>query len=57
MRLIDADKLKKEILDCYEYEFPTASGAFDEFVPVIIPSIINNAPTYDGMEVRKNEQD
>lgn len=51
MRLIDADKLKTEISECYEYEFPTASGSFDKFATQIVPSIINNAPTVDAVEV------
>ena len=46
-RMIDADALKKEILETYEYEYPTASGAFDEFVSRIVPNIISNAPTID----------
>lgn len=50
-RLIDADKLLKEIRETYEYEFPTASGAFDEFVTMILPSIIKNAPTVDAVPV------
>ena len=51
MRLIDRDSLKHQIIETYEYEFPTASGAFDEFVTKIIPNIINNAPTVDAVEV------
>jgi hypothetical protein len=51
MRLIDGDSLKHQIIETYEYEFPTASGAFDEFVTKIIPNIINNAPTVDAVEV------
>lgn len=51
MRLIDRDSLKHQIIETYEYEFPTASGAFDEFVTKIIPNIINNAPTIDAAPV------
>jgi len=51
MRLIDRDSLKHQIIETYEYEFPTASGAFDEFVTKIIPNIINNAPTIDAVPV------
>lgn len=43
-RLADVDVLKSEILRTYEYEFPTASGAFDEFVTQIVPNIIKKAP-------------
>lgn len=49
--MIDRDSLKHQIIETYEYEFPTASGAFDEFVTKIIPNIINNAPTIDAMPV------
>jgi hypothetical protein len=51
MMLIDRDSLKHQIIETYEYEFPTASGAFDEFVTKIIPNIINNAPTIDAVPV------
>ena len=51
MSIIDRDSLKHQIIETYEYEFPTASGAFDEFVTKIIPNIINNAPTVDAVEV------
>ena len=51
MRLIDADEMKRQIIETYEYEYPTASGAFDEFVTKIIPNIINNAPTIDAVPV------
>ena len=42
---IDRQAAIKEILRVYEYEYPTATGAFDEFVTKIIPSIINNLPS------------
>lgn len=45
---------KKEVIDkireVYEYEFPTASGAFDEFVTMIIPNILRNLPTAEQKE-------
>lgn len=36
-----------EIREVYEYEFPTASGEFDEFVTVIIPNILRNLPSVE----------
>lgn len=51
MDLIDRDALQKEIYHAYEYEYPTANGAFDEFVNKILRNIINNAPTVDTVEV------
>ena len=37
-----------EIREVYEREFPTASGAFDEFVISIIPNILRNLPSADS---------
>ena len=51
-RLIDADAVYKEICRIYEYEYPTASGAFDEFVSKTLENIIYNAPTVDAEPVR-----
>lgn len=51
-------KLINEILSIYEYEYPTASGAFDEFVTKIIPNIINNyKDEYDWHDLIKNPND
>ena len=52
MRLINAEEAIKEILDVYEYEYPTASGAFDHFVTHMIPNILNNLPSVDAEPVR-----
>ena len=52
MRLINAEEAIKEILDVYEYEYPTASGAFDHFVTHMIPNILKNIPTVDAEPVR-----
>ena len=51
-RLIDADAVYKEICRIYEYEYPTASGAFDEFISKTLKNIIYNAPTVDAEPVR-----
>lgn len=51
MRMIDADALREQISETYEYEFPTARGGFDEFATKIIPNIINNAITADAVPV------
>lgn len=52
MRLINAEEAIKEILDVYEYEYPTASGAFDHFVTHMIPNILKNMPIVDAEPVR-----
>lgn len=51
MAFIECKKAIKEIRDTYEYEYPTASGAFDEFVTMLIPRILNNIPPADVAEV------
>lgn len=43
--LIDRQKAIGEIREVYEYEFPTASGEFDEFVTLIIPNLLRNLPS------------
>lgn len=43
--LISRQDALNEIHRVYEYEFPTASGAFDEFVTIIIPNILRNLPS------------
>lgn len=52
MILIDAGELKKTINEVYEYEYPTASGGFDEFVRKVLPNIISNAPTIEAWDRR-----
>lgn len=48
---IERSKAINEIRDTYEYEYPTASGVFDEFVKMLVPRILNNLPTADVVEV------
>lgn len=43
--LINLQEALNEIRELYEYEFPTASGAFDEFVTIILPNLLKNLPT------------
>ena len=43
--LISRQNALDEIHRVYEYEFPTASGAFDEFVMKMIPNILQNLPS------------
>lgn len=52
MRLINAEEAIKEILNVYEYKYPTASGAFDHFVTHMIPNILKNMPIVDAELVR-----
>ena len=43
--LIRREDAIDEIREVYEELFPTASGAFDEFVVTIIPNILRNLPS------------
>ena len=43
--LISRQAAIDKIFEVYEYEFPTASGAFDEFATVIIPNLLINLPS------------
>ena len=52
--LIDREDAISEILDVYEREFPTASGAFDEFAVSIVPNILRNLPSVEP-EQKKGE--
>ena len=51
--LISRKNALDEIHRVYEYEFPTASGAFDEFVTMIIPNILQNLPSVDPERTAK----
>lgn len=42
---IDREAAIKEILEMYEREFPTASGAFDEFVTRLVLQALKSLPT------------
>lgn len=37
----------KELRETYEYEYPTASGAFDEYATRIVPNVLRNLPPAD----------
>ena len=43
----EKETVLKEIFSIYEREFPTASGAFDEFVTKTIPNILTCIPIAD----------
>lgn len=44
---IDREATIKAIHDVYEYGFPAASGAFDDFATKIVPSLLNSIPAAD----------
>ena len=45
--LISRQDAIDKIHEVYEYEFPAASGAFDEFVTMIIPTLLKNLPSVE----------
>lgn len=44
---IEKNKAIKELYEVYDYEFPTASGGFDEYARMIVPNTIKNMPAAD----------
>lgn len=50
---IERETVLKDIFSVYEREFPTASGAFDEFATKIVPNVISHAPAADVAPVRR----
>ena len=49
---IEKNKAIKELYEVYDYEFPTASGGFDEYARMIVPNTIKNMPAADVAHVR-----
>lgn len=52
---IERNEAIKELRDVYEFENPTASGAFDEYATMLVPRILKNLPTADVVEVKHGE--
>lgn len=52
---VERDVALKEIFSVYEREFPTASGAFDEFVTKTIPNILTYISSADVAPVRRGQ--
>ena len=44
---IECEAAIKRLHDVYEYEFPTSSGAFDEFATKIVPCALRSIPAAD----------
>lgn len=44
---IDRKAAIKQLRDVYEYDFPTASGVFDEFATKIVPRVLKSIPAAD----------
>ena len=49
---IEKNKAIKELYEVYDYEFPTASGGFDEYARMIVPNTIKNMTAADVAPVR-----
>ena len=41
---IEKEVAIKELCETYEHEYPTASGAFDEYATRIVPNVLRNLP-------------
>lgn len=54
---IEKNKAIKELYEVYDYEFPTASGGFDEYARMIVPNTIKNMPAADVAPVRHGRWD
>ena len=52
---IERNEAIKELRDVYEFENPTASGAFDEYATMLVPRILKNLPTADVVEVKHSK--
>lgn len=50
---IERDKVIKELREAYEYDYPTASGDFDEYARQDVPNIIRSIPTADVQPVKR----
>lgn len=48
---IDRKAAIKQLRDVYEYDFPTASGVFDEFATKIVPRVLKSIPAADVVPV------
>lgn len=48
----EKETVLKEIFSIYEREFPTASGAFDEFVTKTVPNVLACIPSADVVPIR-----
>lgn len=44
---IEKQEAIKELCETYEHEYPTASGAFDEYATRIVPNVLRNLPPAD----------
>lgn len=47
---IERNEAIKELRDVYEFENPTASGAFDEYATMLVPRVLKNLPTADVVD-------
>ena len=48
---IDRDKAIKELYEAYEYDYPTASGDFDEYARGIVPIVLTRMPEDAVVEI------
>lgn len=46
----------KELREVYEYEYPTASGDFDEYASHDVPNVLRNMPPADVQSVLNEKE-
>ena len=50
---ISREEAIKELREVYEYEYPTASGDFDEYASHDVPNVLRNMPAADVQPVNQ----
>ena len=52
---ISREEAIKELREVYEYEYPTASGDFDEYASHYVPNVLKNIPAANVQTVVNTE--
>lgn len=52
---ISREEAIKELREVYEYEYPTASGDFDEYASHDVPNVLRNMPVADVQPVKRGK--
>lgn len=52
---ISREEAIKGLREVYEYEYPTASGDFDEYASHDVPNVLRNIPAADVQSVKRGK--
>ena len=52
-KYISREEAIKNLREVYEYEYPTASGDFDEYASHDVPNVLRNMPAADVQPIRR----